>query len=265
MFEEATEDFSSPAVETGGVAITPGSHSEKQPRPGPDPARRPWKPPPRLRRCHLRWLRTSPKNALGDVRLRAACVSAGPNLKPEVAHWAAASACDCGRTGGHSFCQTHWDWWSGLERRPGVFSYSNGRGRDSWTLYIALRACTCAYLRGAACAWSTRRCTALRLKQQARWSGEPCVSVGHFWASPTRPGSRWTSLTASGTYRESTHVGGGGGALSCWFRSVFTKLVLNQRWNKSGCGVNAKTAAKALVFHSNTRLIRNNFKKNYIS
>lgn len=78
---------------------------------------------------------------------RVTCVSIGPNLKPEVAHWAAASACDCGRTGGHSFCQTHWDWWSGLERRPGVFSYSNGPGRDSWTLYIALWACTCAYLR----------------------------------------------------------------------------------------------------------------------
>lgn len=96
------------------------------------------------------------------AHLHVTCVSIGPNLKPEVAHWAAASACDCGRTGGHSFCQTHWDWWSGLERRPGVFSYSNGPGRDSWTLYIALWACTCAYLRSAVCMLSIRRCIVLR-------------------------------------------------------------------------------------------------------
>lgn len=76
-------------------------------------------------------------------------VSINPNLKPEVARWASASESlrvDCGRTGGHSFCQTERDWWSGLERWPGVFSYSNGRDRDSWTQYIGLCVCMCAYL-----------------------------------------------------------------------------------------------------------------------
>lgn len=154
-----------------------------------DPAQRPWKRPPHSPTCHLRWLRTSWRNALRDVHLHVTCVSVGPNLKPEVAHWAAASACDCGRTGGHSFCQTHWDWWSGLERRPGVFSYSNGRGRDSWTLYIALRACTCAYLRSAACASSIRRCIVLRLKQQAGWSGGGCWPSRRLYVSGTFLGS----------------------------------------------------------------------------
>lgn len=76
-------------------------------------------------------------------------VSINPNLKLEVARWASASEClrvDCGRTGGHSFCHTERDWWSGLERWSGVFSYSNGRDRDSWTLYIGLCVCMCAYL-----------------------------------------------------------------------------------------------------------------------
>lgn len=39
-------------------------------------------------------------------------VSINPNLNPEVARWASASESlrvDCGRTGGHSFCQTERD------------------------------------------------------------------------------------------------------------------------------------------------------------
>lgn len=117
------------------------------------------------------------------MHLHVACVSVRPNLKPEVADGAAASACDCGRTGGHSFCQTHWDWWSRLERRPGVFSYSNGRGRDSWTLYSALWACTCAYLHSAACV--EMHCAADRPVD--------CVSVGRFRA-PNGPAAMFSSL-----------------------------------------------------------------------
>ncbi len=118
-------------------------------------------------------------------------VSIKPNLKPEVARWA--SEClrvDCGRTGGHSFCQTERDWWSGLERWPGVFSYSNGRDRDSWTLYIGLCVhvcifvlhCICARLYGdALCSYETTEdmkqlgdCGATELTE------EYCTSIKHF-------------------------------------------------------------------------------------
>lgn len=71
-----------------------------------------------------------------------------PNLKPKVTRLSSVServCVDCGRTGGHSFCQMERDWWSGLERWPGVFSYSNGKEGDSWPQYIGLCVCMCAY------------------------------------------------------------------------------------------------------------------------
>lgn len=188
MFEEGIKDFPSTAVETGRSrlwtsvipvfllhSLFPALFSDDQTGSGPS-----------FTRVHtvISFMNVSFKMAENIIEecahLHVTCVSIGPNLKPEVAHWAAASACDCGRTGGHSFCQTHWDWWSGLERRPGVFSYSNGPGRDSWTLYIALWACTCAYLRSAVCVLSIRRCIVLRLKQQAGWRSDGCVAAGRF-------------------------------------------------------------------------------------
>lgn len=81
---------------------------------------------------------------------------------------------DCGRTGGHSSCQTERDWWSGLERWPGVFSYSNGRDGDSWTQYTGLCVCMCAYLSRALYSMcsSIWRCIVFFLKQQEIWKQE---------------------------------------------------------------------------------------------
>lgn len=100
-------------------------------------------------------------------------VSINPNLNPEVARRASASESlrvDCGRTGGHSFCQTERDWWSGLERWPGVFSYSNCRDRDSWTLWTLDFVCACVHICAALCTHSSiSRCIVLFWKHPNIW------------------------------------------------------------------------------------------------
>lgn len=123
------------------------------------------------------------KECAREARLHVAWVWVGPNLRPEVADGAAAAARDCGRTGGHSFCQTHWDWWSRLERQPGVFAYSNGRGRDSWTLCSALWACTCAYSHSAAAA-----CVLLQAAER------PVDCVSGTFTGPQQPSSPVLSI-----------------------------------------------------------------------
>lgn len=98
-----------------------------------------------------------------------------PNLKPKVTRLSSVSECvcvDCGRTGGHSFCQMERDWWSGLEHWPG-YSLTVMAKKETAGLSTLGSVCACVHIFAALYIWlSSWRCIALFLKQQKTWGHE---------------------------------------------------------------------------------------------